>query len=77
MILNSKLSIHLFDSNREHMDEVAVTIPGDTAGTWVMSGNAAGVCIISTLEQERPIAAANAWASTNYWGYWLSQYLGH
>ena len=33
------LSVHLLDSGREHWTKIVITIPGDTAGTWVMSGN--------------------------------------
>ena len=49
--------------------KVAVTIPGDTAGAWVMSGNAAGVRLAFDLGSGINFRApANAWASGVYWG---------
>ena len=38
------------------LDAIVITIPGDTAGTWVMSGNAVGVIFVSILVQARPFA---------------------
>jgi hypothetical protein len=49
--------------------KVAVTIPGDTAGTWVMSGNAAALGVLFDLGSGATYRGpANAWASANYTG---------
>jgi hypothetical protein len=49
--------------------KIAITIPGDTAGTWVMNGNAGGVSLIFDLGSGSTLRGpANAWASGNYWG---------
>lgn len=49
--------------------KIVVTVPGDTAGTWVMSGNAAGVQLIFDLGSGANFRGpANAWAATNYTG---------
>jgi hypothetical protein len=48
---------------------ITITIPGDTAGTWVMSGNAGAVALhfdLGTGANAR--GPANAWASANYIG---------
>jgi hypothetical protein len=49
--------------------KIAVTIPGDTAGTWVMSGNGLAFSVKfdlgSGVTNRGP---ANAWASANYNG---------
>jgi hypothetical protein len=49
--------------------KIVITIPGDTAGTWVMSGNAAGILLVFDLGSGSTLRGpANAWASANYWG---------
>ena len=49
--------------------KVVVTIPGDTAGTWVMSGNASSVVVGFDLGAGTTFRGpANAWAATNYVG---------
>ena len=49
--------------------KVVITIPGDTAGTWVMSGNAGGVAVQFDLGSGSTfLGPANAWASANYLG---------
>jgi hypothetical protein len=49
--------------------KIAVTIPGDTAGTWVMSGNAGSVTVYFDLGSGANYRApANAWASGNHAG---------
>ena len=49
------------------MDEVAITIPGDTAGTWVVSGNAGGLAVVFGMGVGSTFSGpANAWAATNY-----------
>jgi hypothetical protein len=49
--------------------KIAITIPGDTAGTWVMSGNGGSLIVFFDLgagaSRRGP---ANAWAATNYYG---------
>jgi hypothetical protein len=48
---------------------VVVTIPGDTAGTWVMSGSATGLLVHFDLGSGANLRGpANAWASANYNG---------
>jgi hypothetical protein len=49
--------------------KIVITIPGDTAGTWVMSGNAASLAVcfdLGTGSTHR--GPANVWAATNYDG---------
>lgn len=49
--------------------KVAVTIPGDPAGTWVLQGNAGALFVhfdLGTGANGR--GPANAWASANYYG---------
>jgi hypothetical protein len=49
--------------------KIVLTIPGDTAGTWVMSGNAAGLYLHFDLGSGANFRGpANAWASGNYVG---------
>jgi hypothetical protein len=49
--------------------KIAITIPGDTAGTWVMQGNLGGVVIRFDLGSgANARGPANAWASANYSG---------
>ena len=49
--------------------KIALTIPGDTAGTWVMSGNPAGAGISFDLGSGVNFRGpANAWANGNYRG---------
>jgi hypothetical protein len=46
---------------------IVITIPGDTAGTWVMSGNAAGLNLCFNLGAGATLSGpAGAWASANY-----------
>ena len=40
---HSILSVHLFIPTANTWTKIVITIPGDTAGTWVMSGNAGGL----------------------------------
>ena len=64
---NSILSVHLLNSRRNTWTKVVVTIPGDTAGTWVLSGNGAGVVVYFDLGSGSTYrAAANAWAAGDY-----------
>ena len=49
--------------------KIAVTIPGDTGGTWVMSGNGAGVNVFFDLGSGATYRGpAGAWASGNFTG---------
>ena len=49
--------------------KIAVTIPGDTGGTWIMSGNASSVLVLFDLGTGTTYRGpANAWAATNYVG---------
>ena len=49
--------------------KIAVTIPGDTAGTWVMSGNAGSIYLGFDLGSGATYRGpAGAWASANYAG---------
>jgi hypothetical protein len=49
--------------------KTVITIPGDTAGTWVMSGNAGAAILNFDLGSgSNSRGAANAWASGNYFG---------
>jgi hypothetical protein len=49
--------------------KIAITIPGDTAGTWVLSGKNAGVVVRFDLGcGATNRGPANAWASANYVG---------
>ena len=49
--------------------KIVVTIPGDTAGTWVTSGNAGGLQLTFDLGcGATPRGPASAWASANYVG---------
>ena len=49
--------------------KIAVTIPGDTAGTWVLSGNAGAVNVVFDLGSgSSKRGPANAWASAGYNG---------
>ena len=49
--------------------KVVIAIPGDTAGTWVMKGNAAAVLVNFDLGSGSNFHnAPNAWASGNYVG---------
>ena len=49
--------------------KITVTVPGDTGGTWVMSGNAAGVMARFDLGSGANYRGpAGAWASANYTG---------
>jgi hypothetical protein len=49
--------------------KITVTIPGDTAGAWVMNGNAAGLYVTFNLgvgtNYQGP---ANVWSNGNLWG---------
>jgi hypothetical protein len=49
--------------------KVVVTIPGDTAGTWVMSGNGVGVMVHFDLGSGATLRGpGNVWASASYCG---------
>jgi hypothetical protein len=49
--------------------KIAVTIPGDTAGTWTLQGNAAGIVVHFDLGSGATFRGpAGAWASVNYCG---------
>ena len=49
--------------------KIAITIPGDTAGTWALSGNGSGLEIAFDLGTGATYRGpANAWASANYVG---------
>ena len=49
--------------------KITLTIPGDTVGTWVTSGNNAGAILYFDLGTGAAYRGpANAWASTNYVG---------
>ena len=49
--------------------KISVTIPGDTGGTWAMSGNAGAMNVRFDLGSGSTYRApANAWASGNYRG---------
>ena len=49
--------------------KIAVTIPGDTAGTWVLQGNAAALAVVFDLGSGATLrGSANTWASANYVG---------
>jgi hypothetical protein len=49
--------------------KIVVTIPGDTAGAWVLQGNAAGLDVLFDLGSGATLRGpANAWAATNYIG---------
>ena len=49
--------------------KIVITIPGDTAGAWVMNGNAASVMVNFDLGAGATFRGpANAWASANYVG---------
>ena len=49
--------------------KIVLTVPGDTAGTWVMSGNAGSISVIFDLGTGTTYRGpANAWASANYVG---------
>jgi len=46
---------------------ITITIPGDTAGTWLMSGNGIGLNLAFNLGSGATFSGpANAWAATNY-----------
>ena len=48
---------------------IALTIPGDTTGTWVLSGNAGSLCVYFDLGCGSTYRGpAGAWASANYQG---------
>ena len=48
---------------------ITVTIPGDTAGTWVMSGNGGALVVIFDIGTGTTHRGpANVWASANYGG---------
>jgi hypothetical protein len=49
--------------------KIVLTVPGDTAGTWVMSGNAASMWLAFDLGSGSTYRGlANAWAAANYVG---------
>ena len=49
--------------------KIAVTIPGDTVGTWVLNGNASGVLVTFDLGAGSTFRApAGAWAAGNFVG---------
>jgi hypothetical protein len=49
--------------------KISVTIPGDTAGTWVMNGNAAALLVMFNLGTGATYSGpAGAWATANYVG---------
>src|SRR4029077_1444344 len=48
---------------------IVITIPGDTAGTWVLSGNGGSLLLSFDLGCGSTFRGpANAWASANYVG---------
>ena len=48
---------------------IVINIPGDTAGTWVMSGNGGSLIVMFDVGTGTTYRGpANAWASTNYVG---------
>ena len=48
---------------------IVVTIPGDTAGTWVLTGNAGSVIVVFDLGSGSNYrGSANTWASAGYTG---------
>ena len=50
--------------------KIVITIPGDTAGTWVLSGNALGVYVAFDLGSGSSYRGpANVWAATTSPGY--------
>jgi hypothetical protein len=49
--------------------KIAITIPGDIAGSWVLQGNAASLCVRFDLGSgANYVGPAGVWASTNYVG---------
>lgn len=49
--------------------KIVITIPGDTAGTWALSGNAAGLRVVFDLGSGSSYRGlANVWASAFYLG---------
>ena len=58
-----------FNLSASSWTKVAITIPGDTVGTWVMSGNAASVTVLFDLGSGSTLRGpAGAWAGTTYNG---------
>ena len=55
--------------NANTATKVVIIVPGDTAGTWVLSGNAASILVNFDLGTGATYRGpANAWAATNYNG---------
>ena len=55
--------------NAGQWTKIAITIPGDTAGTWTLRGNAAGLNICFDLGSGSTwLGPANAWSNGNYLG---------
>jgi hypothetical protein len=49
--------------------KIVITIPGDTAGTWAVSGNGVGLYLMFDLGSgSAHRGAAGAWVSGNIWG---------
>ena len=58
-----------FRSVASRWTKIVITIPGDTGGTWVMSGNAGWVHVTFDLGSGSTFRGpANAWAAANYIG---------
>ena len=58
-----------FPVNASTWTKIVITIPGDTAGAWVMSGNGGGGILRFDIGSGATWRApANAWASANYLG---------
>ena len=58
-----------FSVPNSNWQKVVITIPGDTAGTWVMSGNAGALVVVFDLGSgTNSRGPANAWASASYNG---------
>ena len=51
------LSVHLFNAVANTWTKIVITIPGDTAGTWVMSGNGVGLIVVFDLGSRLDFAA--------------------
>ena len=55
--------------NAGQWTKIAITIPGDTAGTWTLRGNAVGMIVCFDLGSGSTfLGPANAWSNGNYFG---------